>query len=145
MLGKYLNIISQLAARLMLPFIMLFGLYVLFFGHYSPGGGFQGGAIIGAGVILMRLVMGRVETYKKFPPGVFIVGGAVGLIIYAGTGLVGLITGNNFLDYSGLPLPWISEPLRRYLGILMVEIGVCLGVSGVMVTIYDNLSRETSE
>jgi multicomponent Na+:H+ antiporter subunit B len=145
MLGKYIDIIAELAARLMVPFIFIFGLYVLFFGHYSPGGGFQGGTILAAGVILLRIVLGRSATYKAFPPAAFMILGAAGLLIYAGTGLAAQLTGRNFLDYGGLPIPGLSEPERRYLGILFVETGVALGVCGVMVSIFDNLSRETSE
>jgi len=51
--------IVLLGARLLSPYIMLFGLYVIFHGHYSPGGGFQGGTLLAASVILIRLAGGK--------------------------------------------------------------------------------------
>ncbi len=136
---KYENIVVELAARLTVPFIFLFGLYVLAHGHSSPGGGFQGGAILAASVMLLRLSLGKERTQKRFPTKVATVLGAVGLIIYAGTGLVTLFMGGMFLDYSYLPLFSMHEAELRYFGILFVEIGVALGVFGVMLTIFDYL------
>lgn len=145
MIKRYLDIIAELASIIMVPFIFLFALYVLFFGHHSPGGGFQAGAIAAAAVILLRMTLGREVTRKKFPPRAALILGAIGVIIYAGTGLVCLFAGGNFLDYAALPLPWVPEAGRRYLGILFVEIGVFLGVFGVMVSIFDSISREPLE
>jgi multicomponent Na+:H+ antiporter subunit B len=142
MTGKYRNLIVSLACRVMAPFILVYALYVLFFGHYSPGGGFQGGTIMAAVVIMLRLVLGSHETYKKFPPRMGQILGAIGLLIYGGTGLAALLAGGNFLDYSALPLPGLEAADRRYYGILFVEIGVALGVFGVLLSIFDSLSRE---
>jgi multicomponent Na+:H+ antiporter subunit B len=142
MITKYHNLIVSLACRVMVPFIFLYGIYIIFFGHYSPGGGFQGGTILAADVILMRLVLGKQASYKKFPPQLGLILGGIGLLIYGGTGLVALLTGGNFLDYSYLPIPGISEPERHYYGILFVEIGVALGVFGVLLSIFDSLTKE---
>ncbi len=139
MRNKYENIVVELAARITVPFIFLFGLYVIAHGHYSPGGGFQGGAILAASVMLLRLSLGKERSQKKFPTRVATVLGAVGLIIYAGTGLLTVFMGGMFLDYSYLPLFHMHEAELRYFGILIVEIGVALGVFGVMVTIFDYL------
>jgi multicomponent Na+:H+ antiporter subunit B len=145
MIKKYLDIIAEIASVVMVPFILLFALYVLFFGHHSPGGGFQAGAIMASAVILLRMTLGREITRKKFPPRAALIIGAIGVMIYAGTGLVCLFCGGNFLDYGALPMPWVPEAGRRYLGILFVEIGVFMGVFGVMVSIFDSLSREPLE
>ncbi len=60
--------ISLEIARVLLPFIHLFGLYVMIFGHLSPGGGFAGGSILGAGMILQRTLFKQTgET--GLPPG----------------------------------------------------------------------------
>jgi multicomponent Na+:H+ antiporter subunit B len=134
-----------MASIILVPFIFMFALYILFFGHYSPGGGFQAGAIMASGVILLRMTLGREITRKKFPPRAALVLGAIGLVIYAGTGLVSMFTGGNYLDYAGLPIPGISDAERHYLGILFVEIGVGLGVFGVLVSIFDSLSKEPLE
>ena len=141
MITKYRSLIASLACRVMSPFIFLFGLYVIMFGHYSPGGGFQGGTILAADVILMRLVLGRGATYKKFPPQIGLILGAIGLIIYVGTGVATLIAGGNFLDYSYLPIG-VPTPERRYYGILCVDIGIALAVFGVLLSIFDSLSKD---
>jgi multicomponent Na+:H+ antiporter subunit B len=141
MITKYHNLIANLACRVMAPFIFVYGLYVIMFGHYSPGGGFQGGTILAADIILMRLVLGRKATYKKFPPQMGLILGAVGLIIYAGTGVAALLAGGNFLDYSYLPIG-VPAPERRYYGILCVDIGIALAVFGVLLSIFDSLSKE---
>ena len=53
-----------------------------------------------------------------------------------------LAGGGNFLDYSYLPIPGVSEPDRRYYGILFIEIGLALGVIGVLLSIFDSLTKE---
>ena len=139
---KYENIVVELAARVTVPFIFLFGMYVVAHGHYSPGGGFQGGAIMAASVMLLRLSLGKERSQKIFPTKVAIVLGAIGLIIYAGTGLITLFFGGMYLDYSHLPLFEMHEAELRYFGILFVEIGVAMGVYGVMITIFDYLTGD---
>src|SRR4030042_6162130 len=99
MITRYRNVIVDLVCRMMAPFILLFGMYVVIFGHYSPGGGFQGGAILAAGVILLRLSLGRKQTSKKFPPKLAPILGSTGLLIYGGTGLAALLAGGMYLDY----------------------------------------------
>ncbi len=142
MIAKYYNLIVCLACRVMAPFILLYGIYIIFFGHYSPGGGFQGGTILAADVIMMRMVLGKKATYKKFPPQLGLILGGIGLLIYGGTGLVAMLAGGNFLDYSFLPIPGVTGPEKRYYGILFVEIGVALGVFGVLLSIFDSLTKE---
>ncbi len=139
MITRYENVVVEMACRIMAPFIFLFGLYVIAHGHYSPGGGFQGGAILAGTVILLRLSMGTERTSQSFPPKIGPILGAVGLLIYAGTGLAALIHGGMYLDYSFLPIPGVSGAYLRYLGILIVEIGVGMGVFGIMLAIFDNL------
>jgi multicomponent Na+:H+ antiporter subunit B len=141
MITKYRSIIVSLACRVIAPFIFVYGIYVIMFGHYSPGGGFQGGTILAANVIMMRMVLGKEVTYKKFPPQMGLILGAIGLIIYAGTGLVALLMGGNFLDYSYLPIG-VPDPERRYYGIFSVDIGIALAVFGVLLSIFDSLSKE---
>jgi multicomponent Na+:H+ antiporter subunit B len=142
MVGKYQSIIVSMTCRLMVPFIFMYALYVIFFGHYSPGGGFQGGTVLAAAVIMMRMVLGKKDSYRRFPPQLGLILGGIGLLIYGGTGLVALLAGGNFLDYAQLPIPGLSDPDRRYYGILFVEIGVALGVFGVLLSIFDSLTKE---
>ena len=139
MITRYENIVVNIICRAMAPFILLFALYVIVHGHYSPGGGFQGGAILAASVMLLRLSLGKERTSKRFPPKLAPILGAIGLLIYAGTGLATLIWGGMYLDYAYLPIPEVSGASLRYLGILIVEIGIGLAVFGILLSIFDNL------
>ncbi|MDL1969381.1 MAG: Na(+)/H(+) antiporter subunit B [Candidatus Desulfofervidaceae bacterium] len=135
MITKYESIIVKTLGRLLAPFIQLFALYVIAHGHESPGGGFQGGVILGASFILLAVVYGLDEARKRMPDKLMIALVAIGVFIYAGTGALCLLYGGNFLDYSKLPFP-VGPAEARALGILSVEIGVGITVMAVMLSIF---------
>ncbi len=126
--------IPRLGARLLLPLILLFALYVQFHGDYGPGGGFQAGVIFGAGFILYALIYGLDNARRLVPPWLLRIGVSLGVLLYAGVGLMGLFLGGNFLDYGVLDH---HDPVHgQHLGILLVELGVGITVSSVMMTIF---------
>jgi multicomponent Na+:H+ antiporter subunit B len=126
--------IPRLGAKLLLPLILLFALYVQFHGDYGPGGGFQAGVIFSAGFILYALIYGLDDARRLMPPWLLRIGISLGVLIYAGVGLVGLFLGGNFLDYGVLDH---HDPVHgQHLGILLVELGVGITVAAVMVTIF---------
>jgi multicomponent Na+:H+ antiporter subunit B len=131
--------IIRIAARGLAPLIQVIGLYVFFHGHYSPGGGFQGGVLLAASFILLRLSLGLRETQVVLPSRWTLPLGAIGGLIYIGTGFVALLCGGNFLDYSFLPLPWLKTAYLHSYGILFIEIGVTLTVMATLVAIFDHL------
>lgn len=127
------NVILRVVTKLLLPYILLFALYVQFHGDLGPGGGFQAGVIFGAGFILYSLVYGLEYTRRVLPPSVARFGAAAGVLIFGGTGVLGLLLGGNYLDYGVL----LHDPLHgQHLGIFLVELGVFTTVSGVMVSIF---------
>ncbi len=135
------DIINKTTTRLIIPFSQIFALYVIAHGHHSPGGGFQGGVILGAAVILyavtrnLRAVLDRMKELW----GAILC--ALGVLLYAGTGVLCLLLDGNFLDYSVLgALLGVDPVTARSHGILIVEIGVGLAVMTAMVGIYYNLS-----
>jgi multicomponent Na+:H+ antiporter subunit B len=136
---RYHNTIVDGVARLMVPFIQVFALYVISHGHYGPGGGFQGGVILAAAMMLLRLTLGEEEEHRFFSPTTAAVLASIGILIYAGAGLVPLFFGGAFLDYARLPIPGTDGPELRALGILIVESGVGLVVWGTLVIIFDYL------
>ena len=138
MIRKDDNPIVSLVSRVVSPFIMLYALYVIFHGHYSPGGGFQGGTMLAAAVLLVRLAAGGELGQLQFKTSWGTILGAVGVLIYFGTGFAALLLGGNFLNYHTLPLGSDPAAVRGW-GILLVEIGVGLAVMGILVTIYDDL------
>lgn len=131
--------IILLGARLLSPFIMMFGLYVIFHGHYSPGGGFQGGALLAASVLLMRVSSGSNTSSLMLKESLTTPMGVIGVILYFGTGLLAFLMGGDFLDYGALPIPGMSPEYLRYTGILIIEIGVGIAVMMVLVLIYDKM------
>ena len=125
--------ILRVVAKFMIPYILLFALYVQFHGDFGPGGGFQAGVIFAAGFILYSLIFGIENGRKVMPPWLRRALLSLGVIIFGGTGLFGLILGGNFLDYNVL----LENPVAgQHLGILLVELGVGITVSATMITIF---------
>ena len=120
--------------KLLLPLILLFALYVQFHGDYGAGGGFQAGVIFGAGFILYALIYGLDSAKKLMPPWLLRIGVPLGVLIYASVGIAGLLMGGNYLDYGALDPHNPSH--GHHLGILLIELGVGVTVSSVMVTIF---------
>jgi multicomponent Na+:H+ antiporter subunit B len=135
------NPITTLISSIVSPFIMLFGIYIIFHGHYSPGGGFQGGTILAASVIIIRLTLGSDIGQLQFNKKLGTPLGSAGVLIYFGTGLAAMLLGGSFLDYKFLPVAH-EISMRRSLGILFVEIGVGLAVMAILIAIYDDLLGE---
>ncbi|MEA3241539.1 MAG: MnhB domain-containing protein [Pseudomonadota bacterium] len=142
---KYEDVIAQTAVRIMVPFVQLYALYVLAHGHYSPGGGFQGGVILAAALALIFLVYGYEDALDRLSLGAASRLCSIGVLIYAGIGFICLLLGSNFLDYSSLaPLLHVTAPRARSLGILGIETGVELAVMAAMYTIImDIVNSET--
>ena len=125
--------ILRVIAKFMIPYILLFALYVQFHGDFGPGGGFQAGVIFAAGFILYSLIFGIENGRKVMPPWLRRALLSIGVIIFGGTGLFGLILGGNFLDYNVL----LENPVAgHHLGIHLVELGVGITVSATMITIF---------
>jgi multicomponent Na+:H+ antiporter subunit B len=124
---------------------MLFGLYVVFHGHFSPGGGFQGGTLLAAGLLLIRLAAGFDIAQLQFRKILGTPLGSTGVLIYFGTGFLAMVSGGEFLNYGYLPFAGFTAAGLRSLGILMVEIGVGLAVMAILVAIYDDLLEGYSD
>lgn len=126
-------LIPRVVGRLLIPFIILFGLYVQFHGDFGPGGGFQAGAIIAAAVILYALLEGEQRALQVIPRKFLLWLALSGALLYSGVGVFGMLLGGNFLDYNVLS----SNPVAgQHLGILLIELGVGITVTGVLLSIY---------
>ena len=129
------NVVIKIISTLMIPLILIFGLYVQFHGEYSAGGGFQAGVILAASFILYDLVFSNESFGLKLNTDIILNFIATGVALYVLVGIFGLLYGGNFLDYSSLSLSNDTSSGQK-IGIFLVEIGVGLTVSGVMVLIY---------
>ena len=128
------QIILRVIAKLFIPFILLFALYVQFHGDYGPGGGFQAGVIFAAGLILYGLIFGLADLRRAIPPIVVEIGIAVGALLYGGVGVLSMLNGGQFLAYGVLDG---HDPTHgQHLGILLVELGVGITVTFVMLGIF---------
>ena len=135
------DLIVKTTCRLIIPFIQLFALYVIAHGHYSPGGGFQGGVILGASMVLFAIVFDLRTAIRRMGERLTAFLCVLGVFIYAITGAVSMIFEKNYLDYSALSNILGVDPVSaRSHGILIVEIGVGIAVMAVMVVLYYNLA-----
>lgn len=135
------HLVVRVVSKLLIPFILLYGLYVQFHGDFGPGGGFQAGVIFASAFILYALVYGLDFARKVMPDWLLRIGIALGVLIYGGTGVACLILGKNFLDYSALAH---DAPHGQHLGIFVIEFGVGLTVAAVMVTIFFNFAARNN-
>jgi len=127
------DLVLRVVAKLLIPFALLFALYVQFHGDFGPGGGFQAGVILAAGVIFHGLIYGLAATRKAVPDAVVETMVALGVLLYAGVGVAGIVLGGNYLDYFVLD----HDPVHgQHRGIFWVEAGVAITVSGVMLKVY---------
>jgi multicomponent Na+:H+ antiporter subunit B len=128
-----LDIIFRVAAKIFIPFLLVFALYVQFHGDFGPGGGFQAGVMAGAVIIFYAIIFGLESAQRIVPPRVVELMVPAGVAIFAGVGVVSILQGGNYLDYS----PILSDPVKsQHIGILLVEVGVLVTVSGTMVAIF---------
>ncbi len=125
--------ILQVVGKILIPFILLFAFYVQFHGEYGPGGGFQAGVIFASGVILYGLLFGLPTVCRVLPPPVMEVLAALGVLIFGLTGVMSLLNGAPFLDYSVLA----DDPVTaQHIGIMVIELGVGITVASVITAIY---------
>ena len=127
------DLILHVIAKFVIPLIILFALYVQFHGDFGPGGGFQAGVIFSAAIILYSLVFGLDAAEKVIPERWLHKLAALGVVIYAGVGIVSMLVGGNYLDYTPLGS---NQVAGQHLGILLVELGVGITVASVMLILY---------
>ena len=127
------NPILRETSHLLIPAILLFALYVQFHGEYGPGGGFQAGVIFASAIILYALLHGTKKAEKVISLNLAKALAAIGLLLYEGIGLLGIILGGNFLDYNVLSHDSVHG---QHWGILLIELGVGITVASVMISIF---------
>ncbi len=125
--------VLQIVTKLIIPFVLLFALYVQFHGDYGPGGGFQAGVIFASAFILHGLIFGLQRTRQVLTPNVLRVLMSLGVLLYLGTGVLTMLLGGNLLDYNMLA----HDPKTgQHWGIFLVELGVGITVTAVMVSLF---------
>ena len=116
--------ILRMAAKILTPFILIFGIYIILNGHLSPGGGFSGGAIIGAGLILMANAFGFDQTGRFFTRKTYSIVTVSALLFYSAAKSYSFFTGANHLE-SGIPK---GIPGAIVSGGLILPLNICVGL-----------------
>lgn len=125
--------VLRVVAKLIIPLVVLFALYVQFHGDFGPGGGFQAGVIAAAAFILYGLVFGLPAAFAVVGPKFLKFLAPMGVLLYACVGLYSMLKGGQFLDYNKLA----SDPIAgQHYGIIIIELGVGLTVFAVMLSIF---------
>ena len=135
---KEFNVI-KIILSFIIPYIILYAIYIQLNGEVSPGGGFQAGVIFATAIIAYDLVFGQEALENHFSEKSLTICGILGVLIYTSTGVISLIKGSEFLNYGALLKNNISG---QHLGIFMIELGVGLTVSSIMCLIYSILREE---
>lgn len=127
------KLILRVVSKLLIPFILLFGLYVQWHGDFGPGGGFQAGVIFAAAFVLYALIFGLGTMRAVLPAWLTRTILSLGVLLYAGVGVVTMIRGAHFLGYDVLA----STPTGgQHVGIILVEFGVGMTVFAAIITIF---------
>lgn len=130
--------VLRVMGKLVIPVLLLFGLLVQFHGKYSPGGGFSAGALFAAAVMLYGILEGADRSSAAMPQTVMLRLAALGATLYTGVGIACMLLGAHFLDYNVL---WSNPVTGQYVGILLVEFGVGLTVTTVLVMIFNAIAN----
>ena len=127
-----LNILGVFA-KLILPFIVAFSLYIQVSGDSAPGGGFQAGAVLSAVLVLVDIIFGSEVIFAYFSIRKLIIYASAGVIIYLLPGLISLFSQKGFLNYFALDF-LSTEPQKA--GIVLIEFGVGMTVFSSLSIIY---------
>lgn len=128
--------IVNMISRKLVPYILLFGLYLISYGHLSPGGGFQGGVVLASGVILLCLTRGTTSTQKIFPEARLAFTEVGMFFIFLFTGIAGLLAGGYFLE-NFLWLGRAGEvPSAGFIFFLNITIGLKVGAGMILICFY---------
>jgi len=132
------HLVLSVVARILIPLIMLFALYVQFHGDYSPGGGFQAGVIFASSFILYGLIYGIKNLREVVHPSFIRSLAALGILIYIGVGVVGILNGGEFLNYNLLSENSVTG---QHIGIMLIELSVGITVASTMIILFYAFAR----
>ena len=135
-----MSLIVKTVSHWLKAFLLLFGIYVVLYGHLTPGGGFPGGVIVACAFILITLAEGERLPMQTLPSKLAGKLDSVGALVFLGMGLLGLLFADVFLE-NFLPL---GEPLSLSLAtagtIPVINIGIGLKVSTSLFLVFNTLA-----
>jgi multicomponent Na+:H+ antiporter subunit B len=123
--------IIMATVRVITPFVFTFGLFVMFHGADSSGGGFQGGVIVGTVVLMLGIAFGIEVTRDWIGPRLPVAMIGVGVLAFLLTGIGSVLLGASFLEYTAYPIYHASK-----YGIEFVELAIGLIVAGIVTGLF---------
>ena len=138
--------IVRIVCRLIVPFIQVYGMFIIIFGHLSPGGGFAGGAIAGASMVLFALSFNLEEGSKKIGEETASMLESGGALVFAVTGLFALLLGGNYLSNleAGFPAGTVGELFSG--GVIpVITLGLGIKVTSSIITLFYHLIEREEE
>jgi len=139
------DLIVKLISRLLIPFIQLYGIYIILHGHLSFGGGFSGGALVGSSLMLYAIIFGLKESEKKLPHTISKFIESFGILTYIIIGLIGILTVGSFLSnkQAGYSLGEFGTLLSAGM-IPYLTLAIGIKVASTMITLLQRLLKEDS-
>jgi len=135
------QVILRIITKLIIPYILVFGFYVITHGELGAGGGFQGGVILASAFILYGIVYGVEEMREIIPRRLSDTLAGIGVLLYAGVGTYSVLAGYKFLDFT--PLKPSDLGVAESWGMTLVEYGVGITVAAVMITVFSEITEGT--
>jgi len=140
--------IVRTCADLMYPFVVIFGWYVIMHGHLTPGGGFQGGAVVATGAALVIVAYSYQEITSMLKKAVLMVQESTGLLLFIGAGLGGMVLGFPFFfnwlansgSLFGMSVPYGPNPgelnTAGFLPLMNIAVGIEVWGGLTLVILY---------
>ncbi len=129
--------------RLVIPFVQVYGIFIILNGHVSPGGGFSGGALLGTSLILYTLVFGAIKAKHKFSHKASEIAESGGILIFVTVGLIAIFVGMPFLTNLAAGFPAGSAGAILSAGMIpIIMIGIGIKVASTMITLFHKLIEE---
>lgn len=137
------DLIVKMISRIVIPFMIVYGIFIVLFGHISPGGGFSGGAILGAAMVLYTLSFSADVAMRKFPHSVSLKLESGGIWLYIVIGLIGIVTADSFLSnrQGGFFIGNAGDLISAGM-IPILTVGIGIKVASTMITLFHTLLKE---
>src|SRR5690554_1500256 len=119
------HVVLRVIAKLLIPLILLFGLYVQIHGEYSTAGGFHAGVLVAAGLVLYSLISRLDAAHQVVTPRIAAILAAAGALVYGAVGVWSMLARGNYLEYEVLAA---SAQTGETVRIVLIELGVGITV-----------------
>ncbi|WP_255151425.1 MnhB domain-containing protein [Halorarius halobius] len=127
------SVVVTETVRVVAPFVVTFGLFTMFHGTTSVGGGFQGGVLVASAVVTLAFAFGVRETWRALDARLLVGAAGAGVLAFGAVALASLAAGGAFLDVSGLPVAPVYA-------VEAVELGIGVTVASVVVVLFFELA-----